>query len=85
MFLSSFFYEDGTTWNTTSFPSHWNAPYGTATSQHDTNASWYNSPGYNATNGGTANGTGELCSNLIDLFVLGVFFFLFSSSVPYKV
>ena len=51
------FWPDGTTWNTASFPSNGNA-YGTATSQHDSNASWNNSTGYNATNGGTSDGTG---------------------------
>lgn len=97
MHLLSFSYPllplDGTTRNTTSFPSHGDAPYGAATSQYDSNASWHNSSWYNATNGGTTNGTGECCWKLgvIGLYVLAacwsMFVLLLSSCclIPFSV
>lgn len=76
-----FYYLDGTTRNTASFPSYWNASHGTTTSQHDADASWYNSAWHNATNGGTSYGTGEPCRNLIDLLLL----YIFQNGYPEKI
>lgn len=50
---------DGTSWNTTSFPSHGNAPNGTTATHYESIASWNNAPRHDATNGSTSNGTGE--------------------------
>lgn len=56
---------DGTTGNTASFPSNGNTN-GTTASQHDPHASRYTPSRYNATNGSTANGTGEPSKDFLE-------------------